>query len=124
MGLIFTLSSISGLRSGFPDVYDLILRKLAHMVEFGILSFLTLRAIYLQSGKSNWKIMIITGIVGLLYAMSDEWHQGFVNDRIGALNDVLIDLVGIVVGLDIGRRILVNLNQTKNPSSSSGLTRG
>ncbi|MFH0853065.1 MAG: VanZ family protein [bacterium] len=116
MGFIFILSSISGLKSSFPDTWDIILRKLAHVTEFGILSFLFFRAVYLQFSKHNWKIFIVVGIISLLYAVSDEWHQGFVDDRVGALNDVLIDLVGIVIGLDIGRRVLIKLTQTKNPS--------
>ena len=36
---------------------------------------------------------------GLLYAMSDEYHQTFVMGRSGELRDVLIDSLGIITGI-------------------------
>ena len=39
------------------------------------------------------------GIFALLYAISDEYHQSFVVGRSGCVIDVLIDGVGILLGL-------------------------
>ncbi len=89
-GLIFFLSSIPDLKSNFPTTLDLILRKLAHMVEFGILTWLVWRAIL----SFSW-----SGIISLLYAISDELHQRFVPGREGTLRDVIIDAIGVIIAI-------------------------
>lgn len=89
-GLIFFLSSIPDLRSEFPTIWDLILRKLGHMAEFGILARLAWRA------RPN---RVWAGAFALFYAMTDEFHQRFVPGRNGTLLDVLIDATGILIAL-------------------------
>ena len=104
MGLIFTLSSISGLRSPLSSQFDLILRKLAHMTEFAILAFLSLRALAVNSDRVSRRSLIYAGILAGLYAVSDEFHQSFVRERVASSIDVGIDLVGVLIGLDLARR--------------------
>ena len=62
-----------------------LLRKLAHMTEFGILYFL-----WRRGGLKIWQ----AAVVSLLYAASDEWHQSFVPNRCGCAADVIIDGAG------------------------------
>jgi VanZ family protein len=38
----------------------------------------------------------MAGVIALLYAFSDEWHQSFVPGREGALRDVGIDALGVI----------------------------
>ena len=92
MGLIFYLSSIPNLKSGFPVIWDTILRKLAHMTEYGILFLLLSRALgnFISKRILFWAILI-----SVIYAFSDEYHQNFVFSRQGCLRDVLIDCLGI-----------------------------
>ena len=75
-------------------------RKAAHMTEYGILSVL----LYVWLGlwiQLRWKRGIIACSMASLYAVSDEWHQLFVQGRAGQIKDVLIDIIGAVFGLFI-----------------------
>jgi VanZ family protein len=44
-------------------------------------------------------------LVAALYASTDEWHQSFVRSREGSVWDVLLDSVGVFLGLCVVRRI-------------------
>jgi len=87
MTLIYFLSSRPGLSTGL-GVYDLILRKLAHMTEFGALWLLTDRAL-------AWRAPLLAAGFTIAYAATDELHQTFVSGRHGTPVDVLIDATGI-----------------------------
>ena len=98
--LIFILSSIPNLKTGLKE--DYILRKIAHMVEFGILTFLLLRAIRLDKSAqgrsaSGGKAIIFAVIIALFYALTDEYHQSFVFGRQCSFKDVGIDSIGILI---------------------------
>ena len=90
MGLIYFLSAQPDLSSGLGG-WDLVLRKLAHMTEYGLLFILWRRAL---PGASPWAAAAIA--VG--YAITDEIHQTFVEGRHGAPVDVLIDSAGVALG--------------------------
>lgn len=96
-GFIFWLSSIPNLKSGLEQ--DFILRKIAHILEYAILTFLFLRGISAYSRPAvGWKKIVISSIVfSLFYALADEYHQTFVFGREGSLKDVGIDSVGIIL---------------------------
>ena len=87
MGLIFFLSAQPDLNSGL-GTWDTVLRKLAHMAEFGLLWFLWWRAL----GYADPRPAIA---IALLYAASDELHQHFVRGRVGSPVDVCIDAAGV-----------------------------
>ena len=89
MGLIFFLSAQPSLTSGLGDL-DLLLRKLAHMTEFGVLALLWWRA--LNSAPAG-------AMIAIVYAITDEFHQTFVSGRHGTPVDVLIDAVGVGLGI-------------------------
>ncbi|MDZ7798610.1 MAG: VanZ family protein [Patescibacteria group bacterium] len=98
--LIFILSGIPNLKSGLVDVYDLILRKAAHIFEYAILAILILRiGLRKEKDAPNKKIVfIMTLIFGVFYAFLDEYHQSFIVGRSSSLYDTLIDSIGIVLG--------------------------
>jgi VanZ family protein len=87
MAVIFWLSAQPGLNSGL-GIWDTVLRKLAHMVEFGLLWFLWWRAL----GYGSPRTAIV---IALAYAASDELHQSFVADRVGSPVDWAIDAAGV-----------------------------
>ena len=87
MALIFFLSAQPNLSTDL-GVIDTILRKIAHMVSFGLLWFLWWRA--LGYGSPLPAIAI-----ALAYAVSDEYHQSFVDGRHGSPWDVAIDAAGV-----------------------------
>lgn len=100
-GVIFGLSSIPSLESGLRLIWDVVLRKIAHAVEFGILGILLVRAFAPQTRRS----LTIAFILATLYAASDEWHQTFVANRTGSWVDVLIDALGVLLGLVVYGRV-------------------
>lgn len=92
--LIFGLSSVPDLSSGLGG-WDLVLRKLAHAAEYGILGALVVRALR----RWSWALAL-----GVAYAVSDEIHQSFVPGRQGSPLDVLIDSVGVIAGVVLAAR--------------------
>src|SRR5688572_1105922 len=87
-GVIFTLSSIPVLDSGL-GTWDMVLRKLAHFAEYGILGALLYRALRREPAAIA---------LGSLYAITDEVHQAFVSGRQGSPLDWLLDTIGVVAG--------------------------
>jgi len=101
-GLIFFLSDQPELSSGLPSIYDFILRKLAHISEYAIFIFLIFRAlrgynVNKKNDASTCRLLIISIILAILYAFSDEYHQTFVEGRKGRFLDVGIDSIGIII---------------------------
>jgi VanZ family protein len=97
MGVIFYLSSQPDLKSGFESQTDFILRKLAHITEYGILIFLAWRALSDGGEEKKKRYLIVAFIFSVLYAASDEYHQLFVHGRVGSSVDVMIDSMGILI---------------------------
>ena len=97
MGLIFFLSAQPDLSSGL-GTWDLVLRKLAHMVEYGLLWFLWWRAL----GYGN---PLVPAAIAIGFAVTDELHQTTVEGRHGSPLDVLIDAVGIALAYALARRV-------------------
>jgi VanZ like family len=93
--VIFTFSSIPSLGTGL-GVWDTILRKGAHMTEYAILGLLLLRAL----GRELPALA-----VGIGYAILDEVHQHFVRGRHASPVDVLIDTVGLAIGIFLVSRL-------------------
>jgi VanZ family protein len=95
MGAIFALSAIPSLSSPFEPLYDVILRKFAHMAEYAILTALVFWALR-PCLTSRAHGLLMAALIALLYACSDEWHQTFVPGREGSLRDVGIDTLGVI----------------------------
>lgn len=80
-----------------------IVRKCAHMGEFGILTYLWMRSVWTQADRLRvcltWSVAL-----SLLYAATDEIHQSFVPERLGLWSDVLFDAAGsLLVGYGLWR---------------------
>jgi VanZ family protein len=101
MGLIFFLSAQPDLSSGLGG-WDLVLRKLAHMAEFGLLFLLWRRAL----GWVGPVPAMAAAAIAVLYAVSDELHQSTVEGRHGTPVDVLIDSAGVAVAWLTSVRLL------------------
>ena len=75
-----------------------IVRKLAHLTEFTILGgvlYVVLRR-YIEYGT-----VVKTIVVGIVIASLDEFIQLFSLGRSSQLSDVLIDTVGIIIGISV-----------------------
>ena len=97
MGVIFFLSAQPDLDSGLGG-WDMILRKLAHMAEFGLLWFLWWRAL-------GYRAPALPAAIAILYAITDELHQSTVEGRVGSPVDVLIDSAGVALAMLATRRV-------------------
>ncbi|MBU3964982.1 VanZ family protein [Patescibacteria group bacterium] len=102
MGLIFYLSSRPFLSSGFTPKEDFILRKIAHIGEFAILTFLFYRAFKNHKIFSN--PIFWSAIFSIFYAVSDEAHQLFVPGRAGKAEDIIINGIGVLIAAGLVRR--------------------
>jgi VanZ family protein len=96
-GLIFLLSAQPNLRF-VPDAgLDFLIRKVGHMGVFGILALLAWRAL---AGTTAWhRPWAWAFALTVLYAASDEWHQGLVAGRGPSAVDVGIDAFGAIVAI-------------------------
>ena len=75
-----------------------IIRKLAHLTEFTILGgvlYVVVRR-YIEYGT-----VVKTIVVGIVIASLDEFIQLFSLGRSSQLSDVLIDTVGIIIGISV-----------------------
>ena len=91
MGVIFFLSHQPSLDSGL-GLIDLIGRKLLHFGEYALLSFLWWRALATVTSPERavlWAFLLASG-----YAVTDEFHQTFVEGRHGSPLDWAIDSAG------------------------------
>lgn len=101
MALIFLASSVP--KEVVPDlgIWDLLLKKGAHVAAYALLAILWLRALVARCptrGVTGATVWLALGI-SVLYAISDEVHQTFVPGRNGTSIDVLIDTGGAFLGL-------------------------
>ena len=92
--IIFAFSSVPSLSTGL-GTWDLVLRKLAHLTEYAMLGALLQRAIARPA---------LAVLIGGLYAATDEIHQHFVRGRHAAWYDVVIDTIGVAVGVALWSR--------------------
>lgn len=56
----------------------------------------------------------LAGLTGVLYGLTDEWHQSFVSQRHPSLADVGFDAVGILTALMIVYAVQRRKLKTKN----------
>lgn len=99
-----TMLMINTFQSMFPLIdinissIHIIIRKLAHFGAYLILAYLVMRALthYLVL---NLKMIVIALFICIIYAISDEVHQLFIDGRSGEVRDVLIDSIGAIVGI-------------------------
>lgn len=93
MVLIFSLSSIQvGSTSEFYWK-DFVVKKTAHIFEYGILATLVYRAL-INSKIEKKKAMWYSVLFAFIYGLTDEFHQSFTPGRGPKFTDALIDTTG------------------------------
>lgn len=76
---------------------DGVVRTGAHFSEYAVLGVwltLLLKAIGLRWPWMAW-------LVGTLFAVTDEWHQSFTPGRVSDPEDVLVDSLGLLLGVTL-----------------------
>ena len=76
------------------ELLSLIIRKLAHFIEYFILGILVINFITRYDKK-----IIIAILLCIIYATSDEIHQIFVPGRSCQIIDIMIDSLGSIMGI-------------------------
>lgn len=115
--LIFLLSS-SDIRVEFDIDH---LDKVGHFIEFGLLGFLLAIGFFNTFSLPSSVKSALTFGSGLILAVLDEFHQGFIPPRKSDLLDVLADAAGLVLGIGLFR-ILAAWKKRKAQTPDRGPT--
>ncbi len=94
MAVVFWLSSVPGkqlVRWGLTGDHW-------HAPLYAGLTLATLWAVAGPPQRRFW----LTGLLCVMFAATDEWHQKFVPGRVPAWDDFAIDVFGVVLGLATG----------------------
>ena len=95
-----------------------VVRKAAHMLEFCALAMTLYNAIY-----STWQrklTPVLAFVCTVLYAVTDEIHQLFVEGRACRVFDVFVDSCGALIGIIISIIIFKNLLLIKERGNKNG----
>jgi len=79
------------------DLHKLV-RKCAHVMLYFVFGMLLLHALSIRKGPTP-RLMLLTGLACLAYAITDEWHQLYVPGRGAQWQDVIIDTAGAILGI-------------------------
>jgi VanZ family protein len=91
--LIFFLSSLSRFPEAVPTFFGF--DMIAHFFEYVILGCLLYRWFSSTDRyRKRRSALLMTILIGTIYAVSDEWHQSFVPGRDASPWDVLFDAAG------------------------------
>ena len=74
-------------------------RKAGHVTEYFILAITLTLPLYVVFGLRHVILFVTSGILCVLLACGDEYHQTFISGRTGTPRDVLIDSIGIFSGI-------------------------
>jgi VanZ family protein len=113
MASIFLLSSLPASRLPFFGDWDILIKKSAHAIGYALLGIAYFGALPRRlSPGSRWAIALLMAV---LFALSDEFHQSFVEGRTSALRDVAIDGAGAAVALSL--RAVYSSNSSSSSSA-------
>ena len=99
MAVIFIFSSIpKGTLIPDFDVWDLLIKKSAHLLIYGLLALSYLWGFTGWAGI-KWQHLAGALLMSILYGISDEYHQIFTPGRNGNIIDVAIDMLGASIAL-------------------------
>lgn len=88
--------------SYFATKINGVTRKLAHMTEFFLLAIAVSFPLYVY-GLRGILLMVLAGGFCIAFACGDEYHQSFVAGRSPSSRDVLIDSIGVFIGIIVVR---------------------
>lgn len=104
-------------------------RKFAHISEYFLLAISVSFPLYVYRLRGIY-LTLIAGSFCVLFSAFDEYHQTFVSGRVGTSKDVMIDSIGILIGIIlvriigfIGRKTVfswLSLDKKGNTTSRNG----
>lgn len=85
-----------------PETITLVVRKCAHFIEYLALGWSLMFPVLDKLGQKDLRYaMLISWLIGTVYAMTDEIHQIFVDGRSCQLSDMALDSAGTLAGIVI-----------------------
>ncbi len=93
----------SGLMPIFPGGWEVLVKKGGHVIAFGVLAFLAMRA-GLVWDFPRWRAALLGVGIALGYALLDELHQSFVPGRHPSPTDIGLDLLGALIFVAVAWR--------------------
>jgi VanZ family protein len=111
MALIFSASSLPATDIPRFGEWDVLVKKSGHAIGYALLGVTYFFA--LPKSLSNRYKTVLAILMVVLFALSDEFHQSFVEGRTSSLRDVAIDTAGAAAAL-----IFVNLYSSNSRSNS------
>lgn len=103
--VIFLFSNHPSVRASSIQLEDFVIKKTAHMIEYAIFTILVYRA-FLNSNVKPQKALLLSFLVAILYAASDEFHQSFTPGREPTVRDVIFDTIGSVLAINFIWKLL------------------
>ena len=94
------------------DEIQLFVRKNAHYFLY-LTGGIILSAFFYAQNKANRRYTLYTIVTGIVYSMTDEFHQKFVQGRTSSIKDVGIDSLGVITGVVIFILIIYVLRRRK-----------
>jgi VanZ family protein len=105
MGVIFYFSAQSSLPSPQADWLEELRNIAGHFFSYAILALLLWWAVAAEGRLTRRQLaFVITWCA--VYALSDEWHQSLVPNRVADVKDWITDLAGALAGCAIYFRAL------------------
>lgn len=79
---------------GYYPFVEFLIRKGTHFVYFGLIGL----AIYAALPKFSFRVLA-AGLLTMLFALVDEFHQSFTSGRTASAQDVMLDTAGAITAL-------------------------
>ena len=122
MALIFYFSSEGSTASNshsspIADLFGVsawLVRKTAHFIVYFVLGMLVFNAAKTLSKQKNNRLALISIIICIVYAASDELHQAFVPGRSAQLTDVLLDSIASIIGVIVLKYIYEKITSRRH----------
>ena len=80
------------------DRIEAVIRKIAHFSIYTIIRILLMALMCMFNIVDKTRVGI-TLVLGIIYAATDEFHQVFVQGRTALITDVVIDTMGVILGI-------------------------
>lgn len=102
-------------KENIMNTMERIIRKMAHFSIYTAVGLLLMALVSTYNIKEKNRL-IITLTTGIIYASSDEIHQSFVPGRSPMITDIVIDTMGVILGIlliILGKKIIKKYRKNK-----------
>lgn len=102
-------------KENIMNTMESIIRKMAHFSIYTVVGLLLMALVSTYNIKEKNRL-IISLTTGIIYATSDEIHQSFVPGRSPMITDIVIDTMGVILGIlliILGKKIIKKYRKNK-----------